>query len=114
MTKVVDHDDIFQLTVLDDPEVFDEEAILGLHAVFSMQKSQDCLLGSVEVVNDRFGVVKSASSEDVDVVVLAHSSEEFEAVGSDIESELITFVSMGDVGFLILVKDRVNQRFVEV
>jgi hypothetical protein len=35
--KVVDDHHVFGLTVLDDPEVFDKEAVLGLHAVLSGQ-----------------------------------------------------------------------------
>jgi hypothetical protein len=79
-----------------------------------MQKPQNCLLGDIQVINDRLSVVESACCEHVDVVVLAHAGQELLAPGSHVESELITFVGMGDIRLLVFVEDRMNERLVEI
>lgn len=67
----------------------------------------------VEVGNDWFCVVMSASGEDIDVVVVAHVSQELKAIWSHVELELISFTSKLHVGFVVG-KDRVDQRLVKV
>ena len=72
MHEVVNHDDILKWPILDDPEVFDEKTVLGFHTILAMKKSKDGFFGSVQVVNDGFGIIESACCEHVDIVVLAH------------------------------------------
>jgi hypothetical protein len=69
-----------------------------------MQKSMDCLLWLIEIVDDRFSIVKGACSKDIDIVVLAHVRQKLKAVGSNVESELISFVDMSHISFLVFVE----------
>lgn len=70
--KVINHDDILEPSVLYNPEIFDKKAVLRLHAVLTMQKSQNSLFGSVEVIDDGFSVVEGTGCENIDIVVLTH------------------------------------------
>lgn len=79
-----------------------------------MQKSKDGFLGSVEVVDDGLGIVKSAGSENIDVEVLTHVGKEFEAVGPDVEFELVALVVVSHISFFLLVEDGVDQSLVKV
>jgi len=87
---------------------------LGLHAVFPMKEALDCLLWLIQIVDDRFSIIESACGEYIDIVVLTHVGQKLEAVGSDIEPKLITFVSISNIGFLIFVENGVNQGFVQI
>jgi hypothetical protein len=90
---------------LNDSEILDEKSILCFHTVLAVQESQNCLFGSVEVIDDRFSVVESASCENIDIVVLTHVGQEFEAMRSDIELEFISLMIVGDICLFILVED---------
>ena len=114
MDKIINHDDIFESPVLNDSEIFDEKTILGLHAIFAVQESQNGLFGSVKVVDDWLGIVKSASRKNIDIVVLAHVGQKFKAIWSDIELEFVTFMVVGDICLLVLVKDWMYKRLIEV
>jgi hypothetical protein len=52
MDQVIDNDYVLELSIFDDPEIFDVVSVVGLHAVASVQKSADQFLGLVEVVYD--------------------------------------------------------------
>ena len=114
VNQVVNHDDVLEGPVLDDPEVLDEKAVLSFHAVLSMQKPEDSLLGSVQVVDDGLCVVEGPGCENVDVEVLTHIGKEFEAVGPDVEFELVPLVVVSHISFFLLVEDRVDQSLVKV
>ena len=114
MHQVVDHDDVLEGPVLDDPEVLDEKAVLSFHAVLSMQKPEDSLLGSVQVVDDGLCVVEGPGCENVDVEVLTHIGKEFEAVGPDVEFKLVPLVVVSHISFFLLVEDGVDQSLIEV
>ena len=77
---------------------------MSLHTVLSMQKSLDCLFRSVQVVDDWLSIVQSASGEDINIVVLTHVGQEFEAIRPHIEFELISFMVMSNISFLLLVE----------
>ena len=66
MHEVVNHDKIFEITIADDAQILDEEAILGLHAVFTVQKSHDGFLFLIEIADNGFSIVEGAGSEHVD------------------------------------------------
>ena len=55
----------------------------------------------IEIVNDGFCVIMCPSSEDIDVVILAHVGEKLIAIWSNIELELITFMTEFYISFLI-------------
>ena len=114
MDKIVHHDDVLKLSVLDNSEIFNKEAILGFHAVFAVKEAMNGLFGSIEIVDNGFCVVESSSREDVDVVVLVHVCQEFKDVWSDVELEFISFVHMHHICFFFLVEDGVDKRFVKV
>lgn len=46
--------------------------------------------------------------------MLAHGCQELKAVRAYIESKLIPLIDVSDVCLLILVKDRMNQGFIEI
>ena len=75
--QVVNDDHVFEVTVLDDTQVFDEEAILRLHAVFSRQDVTDVLIFWVDVVDNGICVVLSTGGEDDDLEDFTHILEEF-------------------------------------
>ena len=86
--QVVNDDHVFEVTVLDDTQVFDEEAILRLHAVFSRQDVTDVLIFWVNVVDDGICVVLRAGGEDDDLVFLTHVREELHQIGSYLDRNL--------------------------
>lgn len=113
MHQVINNDYIFELFVGNNSQVFDEESIMGLHAVLSVKYAKNCFFLLIEVVNNRFSIVLDACCENVDVVDLAHSVKELETVGPHVELKLIALVSEPNVGLLVG-EDRVNQRLVEI
>ncbi len=72
MGQVINHYDILEFPILDYSQILDEEAILSLHTILPMEESLNCLLLLVQKVDDGFGVIEGAGSEDVDVIVDAH------------------------------------------
>ncbi len=87
MDQVIDNDYVLELSIFDDPEIFDVVSVVGLHAVASVQKSADQFLGLVEVVYDDWGVFLCASCEYINVVEFGHFLEELKTVRADIEVE---------------------------
>ena len=55
--EVVDNDHVLEVTVLDDSEILDEEAILGLHAMLPGEHIADVLVLWIDVVDDRVCIV---------------------------------------------------------
>ena len=104
MNQIIDHNDVLEWSVLNNSKVFDEKAILGLHAIFSVQKSMDSLFWCVQVIDDWLSIVQCSCSEDIDIVMLTHIGQKFEAIGSNIEFELISFMGMSNISFFFLVK----------
>lgn len=78
-----------------------------------MKKSLDRLLLLVEVGDDWFCIVVGASGEDIHVVVDAHVGQEFEAVGTHVELELISFAGELHISFFVG-KDGVDEGLVEI
>ena len=114
MDKVVNHNYILERSVLNNSEIFDKEAILSLHTVFSMQKPENSLLRSVQIIDDRLCVVKSSSCKDIDVIILTHVCQKLKTVRSDIKSKFISFMIVSDISFLILIEDRVNESLIKI
>lgn len=75
MDQVINHNDILQFPIRNNPQILDEETILGLHAIFAMQHSVYGFLLLVEVGNNGLCVILSACCEDIDGVVLTHIAE---------------------------------------
>ena len=61
-----------KISVFYDTEVFDAESVLGLEAIATGKDTLDGLFLLVEMVDDGFGVILCRSSEDIDLIVLAH------------------------------------------
>jgi hypothetical protein len=57
VNQVVHHHYVLQSSILDDPQVLDVQASVGLQAVSAVQYSLDGLLLLVEIVDDGLGVV---------------------------------------------------------
>ena len=75
--KIVNDNHVFELTVFDDSEILDEEAVLGLHAMLPGKYITDVLILRVDVVDDRICIVLGWSCEDDDLVNLGHILKEF-------------------------------------
>ena len=80
--EVVDNDHVLEVTVLDDSEILDEEAILGLHAMLPGEYIWDVLVLRIDVIDDGICIVLGGGCEDDDLVGLAHVLEELHQVGS--------------------------------
>lgn len=113
MGQIIDHDDILEVPILDNPEILDEKAILGLHAILPVEETLDGLFLLVQVCDDGIGVIESACGEDIDVVVIAHAGQKLEAIGPHIELELIALTGKADVG-LFIGEDGVDQGFIQI
>ena len=70
--QVVDNYHIFEVAVLDDTKVLDEEPVFGLHAVLPGEHIADVLVLWIDVVDDRVGVVLGGSRENNDLIFLTH------------------------------------------
>ena len=57
MQKIVNDNHVFELTVFDDSEILDEEAVLGLHAMLPGKHITDVLIFWINVVDDCICVV---------------------------------------------------------
>lgn len=86
--QVVNDNGVLQILVLQNPEVFDEEAIFRLHAICAVQNA-DYIFGLwVYVVYDCTGVARGGGREHVDVPELGELLQELVAVGPNFESDL--------------------------
>lgn len=88
MHKIIDDDDIFELSIFNDSEVFDVVAIVGFHAVSSVKKALNYFFILVQVVDNDWGVVLCARGKDVDVLKFWHLLQELVTVRTDVEMEL--------------------------
>ena len=111
MDKIIDNDDVLELAISNNAEILDVEAVVSFHTILAMQDSMDCFLLLVEVSDDRLCIVLGGGSVDVDVVNFCHFVEELEAVGPDVELELIAFEVEDDVCFFSC-EDRVDESLV--
>ena len=102
MHQVVDNYDVVQISVLDDSEILDVESIVGLHAVFPMENAVDGFVLFVQVADDGLGVVDCGGGKDINEEVFTHSIQEFEAVGSDVESEIVAIKFQIHVRFFVI------------
>ena len=108
MHQVINHYDILQSSVLDDSKVLYVKAVLSLHAVFTMQKALNGFFRLIQISNDGLCIVVSTCSEYIDIIVVSHVRQKLKAIGSDIESELISFMDICHIYFFIFVKNGVN------
>ena len=74
--QIIDDHHILEIAVLDDPEILDEEPILGLHAVLSGEHVGDVLVLWINVIDDGICIVLGRGREDDDLVDLANIQEE--------------------------------------
>jgi len=63
--KVINDDNVLEVSIGNDAQVFDKEPILGFHAIPSMQQSMDSLAFLVQVGHNWLGVGLSASCEHI-------------------------------------------------
>jgi hypothetical protein len=63
--KVINDDNVLEVSIGNDAQVFDKEPILGFHAIPSMQQSMDSLAFLVQVGHNWLSVGLSASCEHI-------------------------------------------------
>lgn len=76
MNQVINNDNIFKWSILDDSEVFDLEAIDSFKTIFPVKYPLNGFIFFVYVLYDRFSVVFGRGSEDIDLVVLGDVGKE--------------------------------------
>lgn len=101
MGQIINHDDVFELPVLNNTKILYEESVLSLHTIFPMQKSKDGFLLLVEVSNDWLSIVVGSSCKDIDVVVVGHIGQELKAIGPHVELEFIAFACKFHISLII-------------
>lgn len=101
MSQVINDYDVFQLFIWNDSQVFNEKSIVSLHTIFSVHNSQNGFLFLVQVANNWFSIILGSGCEHINVENLTHRWQKFQAVRSDIEFELIAFVSKLDISFFV-------------
>jgi len=67
----------------------------------------------VQIVHDWLSIILSSSCKDINVENFAHGLQKFQTIRSDIELELITFISELDIG-LFISKDGMNKSLIKV
>ena len=70
--EIIDDDHVLEVTVLDNPEVLDEESILRLHAVLPRQDVADVLIFRIDVIDNRVSIVLGRCRENNDLIFLTH------------------------------------------
>ena len=88
MQKIVNDNHVFELTVFDDSEILDEEAVLGLHAMLPGEYIADVLVLWIDVIDDSVCIVLGWGSEDDDLVLLAHILEKFHEIWPQLDRDL--------------------------
>lgn len=111
--QIVNNDDIFQFTIGDDSEVFDEESVVSFHAVLPMQCSMDRFIFFVEIIDDWFSVVLCPGSKYIDCIERGHLFKELQAIRPYIELKLVSFEIELHVG-LFAGENGVNKRLIQV
>lgn len=113
MSQIINHDDILEIPILNNPEILDEEPILSLHTILAVKEALNGFLFLIEIGNDGLSIVQSASREDIDIVVVAHIGQKLKAIRPDIELEFITLTGKAHISFVIC-EYWVNERLIEV
>ena len=70
--QIVDDDDITEIPVLDDPQILDAEALLGLKTMISAQNPLNSFSLCVEMGHNRLSVIFGGSCENVYFEEMAH------------------------------------------
>lgn len=70
--QIVDDDDITEIPVLDDPQILDAEALLGLKTMISAQNPLNSFSLCVEMGHNCLSVIFSGSCENVYFEEMAH------------------------------------------
>ena len=66
--EIIDDDHVLEVTVLDNPEVLDEESVLRLHAVLPRQDVADVLILRIDVIDNRVSIVLRRCRENNDLI----------------------------------------------
>lgn len=72
LDKVIDNDKVLKVSILNNPQVLDEDASFGLKAVIAIQHVPYVQLKLIEFVDHCFCVRLMCSSEHIDLIVAAH------------------------------------------
>jgi hypothetical protein len=111
--EIVHNHNILEFSVLDDPQILDIESVVSFHTILAMQNTMDRLFLLVQILDNGLSVVHRGGRENVNRVQLVHLLQEFEAVGSDIELELIALDCKGYVGFFAS-EHRVDEGLIQI
>lgn len=119
---VVDEQNVFQLNVLENSQVFDVLTTLRLDASVSVKAMLDELASRVQVVDNCVCVLWRARREHTHFVALVRGYEKIAALRPDVEADVWDFGSVRrcDIDFdhrrpqRVLLLHAVDQRFIQV
>ena len=111
MDKVINHDNILKVSIGYDAQVFDKEAILGLHAIPSMQQSMDILAFLVKVGHYWLSICLRSRCEHINRIVFTHLCQELHASWTYVEPKFFSFMTKTNIS-LVSRKNRMDQRLI--
>lgn len=97
MDQIVHNDQILQSPILDNPEIFNKKPIMRFHTILPIKHPMNSLIFLIQELHNRLGIIRSRGRKNIDRIQFAHSLQEFEAMGTHVEFELVAFQGEGDI-----------------